>query len=109
MPEIGHERLSDPRGDDMLAAMREEVPDELLLHVTRTTGLPPSIAGRLIADVMGYFVETAEEYVRRRHAELRARRKSNAEIWPLISTELALRPVAAQRLSERQLRRIVYG
>lgn len=73
-----------------------------------STGLPPATAARVVSDVIGYFGETAEQFVRRRHAELRARHK-NEEIWALITTELAGRPVAAPVVSARQLRRIVYG
>jgi len=73
-----------------------------------TTGLPVLIAARLVSDVIGYFGETAEQFVRRRHAELRSRHK-NDEIWVLIAAELAGRPVAAPPISARQLRRIVYG
>ena len=54
-----------------------------------------------------YFDETVEEFVRRRHAELRPQRK-NKEIWPLIEAELGSAGRGAG-LSERQLRRIVYG
>ncbi len=74
-----------------------------------STGLPSAIAARVVADVVGYFDETAEEFVRRRHAELQRRQLRNAEIWQLIATELAERRVAAPAFTERQLRRIVYG
>jgi hypothetical protein len=50
-----------------------------------------------------------EEFVRRRHAELRQRQRKNEEIWPLVEAELRQRRFAAPILSERQLRRIVYG
>lgn len=93
----------------MLSVVGDEVPDDLLRHVVRTSGLPPAIARRVVSDVMGYFVETTEEYVRRRHAELRAGQVPNARIWQVIGEELVARPVAAPALSERQLRRIVYG
>ena len=56
-----------------------------------------------------YFSETVEEFVRRRHAELQRRQRKNDEIWPLITAELGQRRFAAPGLSERQLRRIVYG
>nr|WP_211268975.1 hypothetical protein [Saccharothrix syringae] len=85
------------------------MPEDLLRHVVRTTGLPPALAHRVVADVMGYFVETTEEYVLRRHAELRRGGLPNARIWELLRAELDVRPVAAPPLSERQLRRIVYG
>ena len=93
----------------MLDAVDDEVPEDLLRHVVRTTGLPPPLAHRLVADVMGYFVETATEYVQRRHAELQARGLKNAAIWDRLRHELDARPVAAPRFTERQLRRIVYG
>jgi hypothetical protein len=94
---------------DILIAMEDEVPEDLARHVAVTTGLPLAIAVRVVSDVMGYFVETSQEFVRRRHAELRRAGVSNAEIWSLLRRELALRPVASSTLSERQLRRIVYG
>ena len=47
--------------------------------------------------------------MRRRHAELRRRGHRNAEIWRLLAAELPTRRFRADELSERQLRRIVYG
>jgi hypothetical protein len=64
---------------------------------------------RVIADVTTYFSETIEEFVRRRHAELRRGQQKNDEIWPVIAAELSQRRFAAPGLSERQLRRLVYG
>src|SRR5436309_3402486 len=46
--------------------------DELADQVSRTTGLPAEVARRVVADVLAYFTETTEEYVRRRHRELEA-------------------------------------
>jgi len=40
---------------------------------------------------------------------LQRRQRKNDEIWPLIAAELGQRRFAAPGLSERQLRRIVYG
>ena len=73
-----------------------------------TTGLPPATAERVVTDIIGYFAETTEEFVRRRHAELH-RHLTNDRIWGVIAAELAGRPVAAQPVSARKLRRIVYG
>jgi hypothetical protein len=84
------------------------VPPDLVQHVAATTGLPGTTAARVIGDVIGYFTETTEEFVRRRHAELHRDHK-NDQIWALIAAELAGRPVPAPMLSERKLRRIVYG
>ncbi|MDR7302793.1 hypothetical protein [Haloactinomyces albus] len=89
--------------------MNQWVPAELVRHVAESTGLPPSTAARVAADVIAYFDETTEQYVRRRHAELQRRGYRNAEVWTAITAELAQRPVAPPELSERRLRRIVYG
>ncbi|APE38438.1 hypothetical protein BOX37_17225 [Nocardia mangyaensis] len=82
---------------------------DLVRYVAVSTGLPERLAARVIADIAGYFDETAEQFVRRRHTELQARQVRNAEIWRVLAEELAQRPVAAPRFTERQLRRIVYG
>ena len=50
-----------------------------------------------------------DDYVRRRHAHLRTYGARNAEIFSRIAAELEERVVAAPPLTERQLRRIVYG
>jgi hypothetical protein len=82
---------------------------DLVRHVATSTGLPTPVAERVVADVVAYFSETTEEFVRRRHRELQARDRRNAEIWTQIGTELATRPVAPGPVSERRMRRIVYG
>ncbi|QGK69122.1 hypothetical protein GIY23_05855 [Allosaccharopolyspora coralli] len=89
--------------------MSHRVPVELVRHVAASTGLPEPTAARVVTDVVEFFSETTEDYVRRRHTELRQRGRRNSQIWELLGAELARRPVAAGTLSERQLRRIVYG
>jgi hypothetical protein len=84
-------------------------PQDLARYLAASTGLSQPTAIRVLADVASYFDETVEEFVRRRHAELRQRQRKNEEIWPLIEAELRQRRFAAPGLSERQLRRIVYG
>ncbi|BAJ26682.1 MULTISPECIES: hypothetical protein [Kitasatospora] len=83
--------------------------EDLLAHLARTTALAPPDAARVLAEVLAYFAETTEEYVRRRHGELQARGLTNDRIFARLDGELAARRVAAPRLSARQLRRIVYG
>ena len=89
--------------------MPDPVPQDLARYLAASTGLPPSTAVRVIADVTTYFSETIEDFVRRRHAELRRGQHKNDEIWPVIAAELRQRRFAAPGLSERQLRRLVYG
>jgi len=89
--------------------MPDPFPQDLSRYLAASTGLPPSTAIRVIADVTTYFSETIEEFVRRRHAELQRGQHKNDEIWPVIAAELRQRRFAAPGLSARQLRRLVYG
>lgn len=81
---------------------------ELLRHLGRSTGLPATLLSKLISEMLAYFQESVDEFVQRRHRELRGRGVRNAQIWPLLLSEIEQRRFATQ-LSERQLRRLVYG
>ena len=81
----------------------------LVRHVVATTGLEPTEATRVIEDVLAFHHQPVEAYVRRRHSELRLRGATNADIFNILRAELADRLVAAPDLSERQLRRMIYG
>lgn len=83
--------------------------DELVEQVSRTTGLTPDDARRVVADVLAYFTETTEDYVRRRHTELQVYGMKNDEIFDRVAAELRHWPVRSPELSARQLRRIIYG
>lgn len=63
----------------------------------------------MIEDVLAFHAEPVADLVRRRHAELKLRGRRNDEIFRQLRTELAGTVVAAPDLSERQLRRLVYG
>ena len=86
-----------------------ELHGDLVDHLVRTTRLPAGIARRVVDDVVAYFGEPVEALVRRRHRELQAAGLANPAIFDRIAAELAARPVAAQPLTHRQIRRIVYG
>jgi hypothetical protein len=93
----------------MLAGVVTEHWDELVGHLVRTTALPPDAARRVVEEVVAYFGEPTEAFVRRRHRELQAAGLVNADIFRRIAAELAARPVAAPELTERQIRRVIYG
>jgi hypothetical protein len=88
---------------------RRAAHDDLIDHLVRTTPLHRGEAARVVLDVLAYFDESAEEFIRRRHRELQAKGLLNAEIFDRITAELPGRPVTAPEYSLRQLRRIVYG
>jgi hypothetical protein len=83
--------------------------DEVVEHLVRTTPLSEPVAQRLVEEVVEFFREPAEAFVRRRHGELKAQGLANPAIFARIAEELATRPVQAPTYSERQIRRLIYG
>jgi hypothetical protein len=82
---------------------------ELIDYLVRTTSLSPGEATRVVDDVLAFLCETPEAFVRRRHLALQAEGLPNAEIFTRITAELRLLRFRAPELSERQIRRIIYG
>lgn len=85
------------------------VDPRLVRHVEESSGLTPAEALRLVEDVLSFHDQPVEEWVRRRHAELKTYGARNAEIFARLQQELRGHVVAAPELSERQLRRMIYG
>lgn len=83
--------------------------DDLVAHLVRSTSLSASEAERVVADVVGYFGEPVQDFVRRRHAELKQRGLNNDQIFAELGAELVTRRFAPPPLTTRQLRRLVYG
>ena len=82
---------------------------ELIDRVAGSAGLTAAEAARVVEDVLAWYREPVEDFVRRRHAHHQLYGRRNPEIFALIAEELAGRLVAAPALTQRQLRRIVYG
>lgn len=82
---------------------------DVVEHLVRTTPLGPEMSRRVVEEVVDHLREPVEARLRRRHRELQARGLANAEIFPRLAAELAARPVAAPPLTERQIRRAIYG
>ncbi len=80
-----------------------------LLDHLEAAGLSRGDAERTVAEVLAYFSETTESFVRRRHRGLQRRGLVNAESLSRIAAELPYRRVAPPQLSQRQIRRMIYG
>ena len=80
-----------------------------LLDHLEDSGVSRGQAARLVDDVLAYFNETSDEFVRRRHRELQREGMANATSFAVIAAELEQRRVAGPQLSERQIRRVIYG
>ena len=83
--------------------------DDVVAHLVRTTPLTTPVAERIVAEVVDFFSEPAEAFVRRRHTELQAQGLSNREVFTRVADELCGRPVQAPTLTERQSRRHTSG
>lgn len=79
--------------------------DQLVL----SQGVSPGRARHLIEEVLAYFDESVDEYVRRRHRELQFSGLKNDRIYDLIAAEVGEWRFPASALSVRQVRRIIYG
>ena len=71
----------------------DPIPWDLVRHVAATTGLPEATAARVVADVTAYFGETVEEFVRRRHEELRRAQSELAQAHDLFQDLYDFAPV----------------
>ncbi len=81
----------------------------LVARIADSSGLSTGEAARVIEDVLAFHAEPVEAYVRRRHGELKTYGARNEQIFRQLAAELPGRLVAAPELTERQLRRLVYG
>jgi len=83
--------------------------EELIGYLVRSSRLSRAEASRLVDEVLAFLDESAEEFVRRRHRELQHEGCANSEIFARIGAEATRWRFRAAVLSERQIRRIVYG
>ena len=86
-----------------------EVDDELIRHLAQSLGVTHGEAERVIGEVVAFYREPVEAYVRRRHEECRRGGQANPQAFATIVAELPGRVVAAPALTERQVRRVIYG
>ena len=83
--------------------------DDLIAHLVTTTRLSRPEAVRVVQEVFAFLAESPEAFVVRRHAELRAADRPNPAIFAQIGRELRDRRFRGPELSERQIRRLIYG
>ena len=95
----------------LLGVQRVVAPDleGLLDHLERSADLDRGSARRIVEEVLAWCGEDPEVLVRRRHRELRAQGLANPAAFEQIAAELPTRRVAAPRLTQRQIRRVIYG
>ena len=83
--------------------------DELIHHLCSHYGLTASTASNLVAEVLAYHSQTHEEFIHQRHSELQESGVTNKKAFRQIQDEIRERRFPAPALTERQIRRILYG
>jgi hypothetical protein len=83
--------------------------EALTRRLTSVCGLGPAKATQIVAEVLDEFAVTVDEFIAARHEALQRSGRSNAEIYRQIRTDLAGYRFRAPPLSDRQIRRRIYG
>ena len=89
--------------------MTTAFPEELLAHLSRVSRLSRTEARHVVEEICAYFTESLEAYVTRRHHELQRDGLANRVIYRHIAAELDGLRFPAPPLTERQIRRLIYG
>ncbi|MFA6507915.1 MAG: hypothetical protein WCT14_17565 [Treponemataceae bacterium] len=85
------------------------VDTELISRLVSSYGIDPAQAERIIESILVSFGSTVEEWIRSRHIALQRQGLKNDKIYQIIAEELPFRRFTAVALSERQIRRMIYG
>ena len=83
--------------------------NDLIQHLCNSTTLSVREVKALVDEILQYYNETLEQYVQRRHLELRGSGLGNNKIFTQIQQEARQRAFRETEISERQIRRIIYG
>ena len=82
---------------------------EFKRYVVGSYGMTEGAFDKLYEEFLACFGQTLEEYVAVRHTALQRAGRKNAEIYRLIGEETRGMRFAAPPLTERQIRRLIYG
>jgi hypothetical protein len=82
---------------------------DLINHLRRMAPLSEAQARQIVCEVLNYFNEDIESYIRRRHRELQLQGFANKTIFTTVQQELSGRLFPVRELSARKIRRVIYG
>jgi len=83
--------------------------NDLIDHLCRHSPLTADQARQIVAEVNHYYRESVASFVCRRHKEMQHQGLSNSAIYEALINELPERRFSQAPLSERQIRRLIYG
>jgi len=92
-----------------LAAEPPPVSPEFRAYLLEIVDVTERQLDKVIAHLQDHWSETVEEFVVRRHRELQHRGVPNRLAYAQIAADVQSRRFQARSLSERQVRRILYG
>jgi len=78
-------------------------------HIIASFNITDKEFDRLMDEIHNFYNETLEEYIQHRHFVLKREGLKNNEIYKSVLEEIKQRRFTASKLSERQVRRIIYG
>lgn len=88
---------------------RAALTPEFRQHLLRIVDIDEKDLDKLVQELLDHWTESVEQFVRRRHRELQGAGVPNRLVYARLTQELRYRPVRANALSVRQIRRIIYG
>lgn len=86
-----------------------QLDEPLIQHLQAVTGLEAGLLAKIMAEVRAWHSRDLTTWVRERHAELQRQGWANREIFPQLRGEAREVLVRAAPLTERQIRRMIYG
>lgn len=78
-------------------------------YITTTYALNDNDFDRLMEDFNYYYVQELKAFIRIRHQELKLNGLKNNQIYHALKLEIEERRFKSETLSERRIRRIIYG
>jgi hypothetical protein len=88
---------------------RDPLSPEFREHLLRIVDLDERTLDKLVRELRDHWSETVGSFAHRRHRELQRAGVPSRLVYGRIVEEARRRPFAAERLSERQVRRMLYG
>ena len=83
--------------------------EEFKDYITSNYSLTEDDFERLLEDFNYYYNLDIKSFIRTRHMLLKSDGYKNPEIYQMLSEEIKSRRFCGERISERQIRRIIYG
>ena len=85
------------------------MPDDFKNHIVSSFNISESDFDMLLEEFNNYYRDTQEEFIRHRHFQLKKMGYKNDAIYRRILDEIKARRFSAGTMTERQIRRIIYG